>query len=224
MSVMSFSGRRMRHHPRNVGGVLSEPFSPIRQQGLIQMTDGDVSRCSWATTDLYREYHDREWGVPVHDDDRLFEMLVLEGMQAGLSWLTILNKREAFRRAFDGFDCRKVARYDEAKVEELMGDSGIVRNRSKILAAVNNAQRFIEVQEEYGSFDAFIWSYVGGEPVLNRFESEEDVPASTPLSDRISKDLKSRGFRFVGSTIVYSFMQATGMVNDHVRGCHLFRE
>lgn len=224
MSVMRFSGRRMRHHPRNVGGVLSELFSPIRQQGLVQMTDEYVSRCSWATTDLYREYHDREWGVPVHDDDRLFEMLVLEGMQAGLSWLTILNKREAFRRAFDGLDCRKVARYDEAKVEELMGDRGIVRNRSKILAAVNNAQRFIEVQEEYGSFDAFIWSYVGGGPVLNRFESEEDVPASTPLSDRISKDLKSRGFRFVGSTIVYSFMQATGMVNDHVRGCHLFRE
>ena len=186
--------------------------------------DGDgIRRCSWATTELYREYHDREWGVPVHDDSVLFEMLVLEGMQAGLSWLTILNKREAFRRAFDGFDCRKVAIYDEAKVEELMRDPGIVRNRSKILSAVNNARRFIEVQEEFGSFDAFIWSYVGNEPVLNRFRSEADVPATTPLSDRISRDLRGRGFKYVGSTTVYAYMQAIGMVNDHVRGCHLYK-
>ena len=183
-----------------------------------------VGRCSWATTDLYRDYHDREWGVPTHDDDRLFEMLVLEGMQAGLSWITILNKREAFREAFDGFDCRKVAVYDDGKVEELMLNRGIVRNRSKITAAVTNAQCFLRVQEEFGSFDAFIWSYVGGEPILNRFSSEHEVPASTPLSDRISRDLKARGFKYVGSTIVYSFMQAIGMVNDHVRGCHLYRE
>lgn len=183
-----------------------------------------VGRCSWVTTDLYRDYHDREWGIPTHDDDRLFEMLVLEGMQAGLSWITILNKREAFRKAFDGFDCRKVAAYDDAKVEEMMLNRGIVRNRSKITAAVTNAQCFLRVQEEFGSFDAFIWSYVGGEPILNRFSSEHEVPASTPLSDRISRDLKARGFKYVGSTIVYSFMQAIGMVNDHVRGCHLYRE
>lgn len=183
-----------------------------------------VGRCSWATTDLYKDYHDREWGVPTHDDDRLFEMLVLEGMQAGLSWITILNKREAFREAFDGFDCRKVAVYDDGKVEELMLNRGIVRNRSKITAAVTNAQCFLRVQEEFGSFDAFIWSYVGGEPILNHFSSEYEVPASTPLSDRISRDLKARGFKYVGSTIVYSFMQAIGMVNDHVRGCHLYRE
>jgi DNA-3-methyladenine glycosylase I len=179
-------------------------------------------RCSWATTDLYKEYHDREWGKPVHDDGKLFEMLVLEGMQAGLSWLTVLNKRMAFREAFDQFDFQKIALYDEAKIEELMQNAKIIRNRLKIKSAIVNAQQFIKIQEEYGSFDAFIWSYVDNKPVHNHFQSEAEIPAATPLSDRISKDLKKRGFKFVGSTIVYAYMQAIGMVNDHVKGCYLY--
>ncbi|MDO4289150.1 MAG: DNA-3-methyladenine glycosylase I [Eubacterium sp.] len=184
------------------------------------MTPTPIKRCSWATTDLYKAYHDKEWGKPVHDDHRLFEMLILEGMQAGLSWLTILNKREAFREAFDHFDCRKIAGYDETKLEALMNNEKIIRNRLKIKAAVTNAQAFIKIQEEYGSFDAFIWSYVDDKPIVNHFESEDEVPASTPLSDKISRDLKKRGFKFVGSTIVYAYMQAIGMVDDHVEGCH----
>ncbi|MDO4262423.1 MAG: DNA-3-methyladenine glycosylase I [Eubacteriales bacterium] len=188
------------------------------------MENGKIKRCSWATTDLYKEYHDKEWGNPVHDDDRLFEMLILEGMQAGLSWLTVLNKREAFREAFDQFDCRKVALYDEAKIGELMKNEKIIRNRRKIRAAVTNAQQFLRIQEEYGSFDAFLWAYVGGEPIANHFRSEDEIPAKTPLSDRISRDLKKRGFQFVGSTILYAYMQAVGMVNDHVKGCHLYRD
>ena len=158
------------------------------------MKNENVERCSWATTDLYKEYHDKEWGNPVHDDDKLFEMLILEGMQAGLSWLTILKKREAFREAFDQFDCRKIARYAEAKIEELMKNEKIIRNRLKIRSAVTNAQQFIKIQEEYGSFDSFLWSYVGGKPVNNHFQSEDELPAKTPLSDKISKDLKKYGF------------------------------
>ena len=181
-----------------------------------------AERCSWATTDLYKEYHDNEWGRPVHDDNKLFEMLILEGMQAGLSWLTILNKRKAFRTAFDNFDCKKVARYDEAKIEELMKNEGIVRNRLKIKSAITNARQFIKIQEKYGSFDLFIWSYVDNTPILNHFQSESDIPAKTALSDQISKDLKKLGFKFVGSTIIYAYMQAIGMVNDHVMGCHLY--
>lgn len=188
------------------------------------MKGDQKKRCSWATTDLYQEYHDREWGQPTHDDDQLFEMLVLEGMQAGLSWLTILNKREAFREAFDHFDCRKVAQYDEAKIEELLKNEKIIRNRLKIRAAVANAQQFIKIQEEYGSFDTFLWSYVDHQPICNHFETIEEIPASTELSDRISKDLKKRGFKFVGSTIIYAYMQSVGMVNDHVKGCHLYQE
>lgn len=188
------------------------------------MSAPEPKRCRWATTALYKEYHDREWGVPLHDDQRLFELLVLEGMQAGLSWLTILNKRENFRRAFDGFDPEKVARYDEAKEEALLRDPGIVRNRLKIQAAIGNARHFLEVQREFGSFDAYIWGYVGGVPMHHCYAAEKEVPASTPLSDRISRDLKKRGFRFVGSTIVYSYLQAAGLVNDHVRGCWRYEE
>ena len=186
------------------------------------MKKDDRERCSWATTELYKEYHDKEWGRPVHDDRKLFEMLILEGMQAGLSWLTILNKRRAFREAFDEFDYQKVALYDEAKMDALMQNAKIIRNRLKIKSAIINAQQFIKVQEEYGSFDAFIWSYVENRPIHNHFESETDIPATTPLSDKISKDLKKHGFKFVGSTIVYAYMQAIGIVNDHVKSCYLY--
>jgi len=181
-----------------------------------------IKRCSLATTDLYKDYHDHEWGKPVHDVDKLFEMLILEGMQAGLSWLTILNKREAFRIAFDHFDCHKVALYDESKIDELMKNKGIIRNKLKIQSAITNAQQFIKIQEKYGSFDSFIWSYVDNTPILNHFQSESDLPAKTALSDQISKDLKKLGFKFVGSTIIYAYMQAVGIVNDHVMGCHLY--
>lgn len=187
------------------------------------MEDQKIERCSWATTDLYQEYHDKEWGKPVHNDDKLFEMLILEGMQAGLSWLTILNKRESFRAAFDQFDCRKVALYDEAKIDELMRNEKIVRNRLKIKSAITNAQQFIKIQKEYGSFDSFLWAYVENQPINNHIHSEDELPATTPLSDKISKDLKKRGFKFVGSTIIYAYMQAVGMVNDHVKNCFLYQ-
>ena len=177
-------------------------------------------RCAWAGTDpLYVRYHDEEWGKPLHDDRRLFEMLILEGAQAGLSWITILRKRPAYRKAFDNFDPKKVARYDARKKRALLADAGIVRNRLKIDAAVTNARAFLEVQKEFGSFDAYIWQFVGGSPADNRPRDMRDVPARTPQSDAMSKDLKKRGFKFVGSTICYAFMQATGMVNDHVQGC-----
>jgi DNA-3-methyladenine glycosylase I len=165
-------------------------------------------------------YHDEEWGVPVRDDRTWFEFLVLEGAQAGLSWLTILKKRANYRRAFDDFDVRKVARYTPAKVEKLMQDAGIVRNRLKIESTISNAKAFIAVQKEFGSFDAYMWQWVNGVPLVNRPRTMKDVPASTELSDRISKDLKKRGFRFVGSTIIYAHLQATGVVNDHLVGCH----
>lgn len=182
------------------------------------------TRCPWTgDISVYVEYHDNEWGRPVHDDNKLFEMLILEGMQAGLSWLTVLKKRDAFRRAFDGFIPAKVARYGEAKLRELLADEGIIRNRLKISAAVTNAKAFLEVQKKYGSFDKFIWAYVDGKPVKNHWRTIKEVPASTPVSDRISKDLKKMGFKFVGSTIVYAFMQATGMVNDHLTDCFLHR-
>lgn len=186
------------------------------------MKKDDKERCSWATTELYKEYHDNEWGKPVHNDRKLFEMLILEGMQAGLSWLTILNKRMGFREAFDNFDYQKITFYDEAKIEELMQNANIVRNRLKIKSAITNAQQFIKIQEEYGSFNAFIWSYVDNKPIHNHFKSEAEIPAATPLSDKISKDLKKRGFKFVGSTIIYAYMQAIGIVNDHVQSCYLY--
>lgn len=189
------------------------------------MPDRIVRRC-WgdAESPLMREYHDREWGTPLHDDRKLFEFLILEGMQAGLSWRLILDKRGNFRRAFRDFDPRKVARFNARDVQRLLGDAGIIRNRLKILGAINNAQRFLEVQKEFGSFDRYIWAFVDGKPLCSRRRAFIDMPARTPLSDRISKDLKSRGFKFVGSTVVYSHMQATGMVNDHLITCFRYKE
>lgn len=179
-----------------------------------------MRRCHWCGTDpLYVRYHDREWGVPVHDDRTFFEMLTLEGAQAGLSWITILRKREAYRRAFAGFDPRVVARFDARRRRSLLGNPGIVRNRLKIESTVTNAQAFLLVQREFGSFDAYIWRFVGGRPKVNRPRSRGAVPARTPESDAMSKDLKKRGFRFVGSTICYAFMQATGLVDDHAAQC-----
>jgi len=182
-------------------------------------------RCHWARgDDFYIEYHDREWGVPIHDDDRLFEFLVLEGFQAGLSWHCVLRKRENFRKAFDGFKAEKVAKYGERKVASLMQDAGIIRNRSKILATVANAQAFLQVKEEFGSFDDYIWGFVGGKPIVNKWKNGREMPAKTALAEKISDDLKARGFRFVGPTIVYSHMQATGMVNDHLVSCYRWKE
>jgi DNA-3-methyladenine glycosylase I len=182
-------------------------------------------RCAWSGTDpLYVAYHDEEWGVPVHDDRVLFEFLVLEGAQAGLSWLTILRKRDAYRRAFDRFDPRKVARYDKRKVGALLADAGIVRNRAKIESAIKNAKAFLEVQAEFGSFDAYQWRFVDGRPVQNRRRGVGEIPARSAESDALSKDLKNRGFSFVGSTIIYAHMQAVGMVNDHVVDCFRHRE
>jgi DNA-3-methyladenine glycosylase I len=183
------------------------------------------TRCAWANTDpLYIAYHDNEWGVPEHDDRRLFEFLVLEGMQAGLSWLTILKKRDHFRTAFDNFHVKRVARYDEGKIQELLSNPGIIRNRQKIEAAINNAKAFLVVQKEFGSFDAYIWQFVGGQPKQNAWKSLRELPARTPESDALSKDLIKRGFKFVGSTICYAHMQATGMVNDHIVDCFRYRE
>lgn len=177
-------------------------------------------RCFWVSNDpLYIEYHDKEWGKPVYDDGALFEFLLLESFQAGLSWITILKKRENFRKAFDNFDYKKIAKYNQEKFDELILNEGIIRNKLKIKAAITNAQLFIEIQQEFGSFSKFIWNYVDGKPIINKFKKREEVPATTELSDKISKDLKKRGFKFVGSTIVYAFMQATGMVNDHTTDC-----
>ena len=183
------------------------------------MADEQLQRCNWARKPLDIEYHDREWGVPVHDDRILFEFLILEGAQAGLSWSTILAKRDAYRKAFSGFDPRKVARFDAAKVERLLANPGIVRNRLKIMAAIQNAKAFLLVQKEFGTFDAFIWSFVGGSPKVNAWTAPGQVPARTPESDRMSKELLRRRFKFVGSTICYAFMQAVGMVNDHAVYC-----
>ena len=181
-------------------------------------------RCAWAEKDpLYVAYHDREWGRPVHDDGTLFEFLLLEGAQAGLSWLTILRKREGYRRAFDGFDPRRVAEYGAVDVRRLLADAGIVRNRRKIEAAITNARAFLAVQDEFGSFDAYVWRFTGGKPIQNARTAIREVPAKTPESDAMSKDLVARGFRFVGSTICYAHMQATGMVNDHLVDCFRWR-
>ncbi|MFY9951569.1 MAG: DNA-3-methyladenine glycosylase I [Candidatus Sulfotelmatobacter sp.] len=180
-------------------------------------------RCAWAQTELMMRYHDEEWGVPVHDDRTLFEFLILEGAQAGLSWETILNKRENYRAAFDDFDAHRIALYDRRKISQLLKNSGIVRNRLKIASAVHNAQALLRVQEEFGSFDGYIWQFVGGRPRLNSWKTRQRVPASTPQSDAMSKALKKRGFNFVGSTICYAFMQAVGMVNDHVTQCFRYK-
>jgi DNA-3-methyladenine glycosylase I len=185
-----------------------------------------VQRCRWAegVNELYLRYHDTEWGVPVHDDQKQFEFLILEGAQAGLSWSTVLNKREAYRKAFAGFNPAKVARFDKRKVESLLENPGIIRNRLKVSSAVTNAKAFLAVQEEFGSFDDYIWQFVGGRPIQNRRKTMKDIPATSPESDALSKDLKKRGFKFVGSTIVYAHMQAVGMVNDHVVSCFRYRE
>jgi DNA-3-methyladenine glycosylase I len=197
---------------------------------LLPVTGPDLGRrrrqrCAWpGTEDFYVRYHDAEWGVPLHDDRALYEFLVLEGAQAGLSWATILRKREGYRRAFEGFDPARVARYGARQIARLLGDAGIVRNRMKIEAAISNARAFLEVQRVHGSFDAYIWSFVDGRPIQNRWRTLGELPARTELSDRISAELKKLGFKFVGSTIVYSHLQATGMVNDHLVGCFRHRE
>lgn len=183
------------------------------------------NRCGWAQkNELMAKYHDEEWGRPLHNDQKLFEFLIMEGMQAGLSWLTILKKREAFRLAFDNFDVNKVAMYDQRKVDELMSNPAIIRNKLKIEASINNARRFLEVVDEFGSFDRYIWSFVNFQPIVNKFENLSELPAKTELSDLVSDDLKRRGFKFVGSTVIYAHLQATGMVNDHLIHCFCHQE
>ena len=185
----------------------------------------EVNRCTWAGNDpLYISYHDNEWGVPVRDERMLFEFLILETFQAGLSWITILKKRENFRKAFDNFEYEKVAKYDSTKVEALLNDAGIIRNKLKVNAAISNAKAFMEVQKEFGTFEKYIWRFVDGKPIQNQCKTMADVPPNTALSDKLSKDLKKRGFKFVGTTVVYAHMQATGMVNDHATDCFRYKE
>jgi DNA-3-methyladenine glycosylase I len=194
--------------------------------GLMKRSDAEKNqpiRCAWAQGELMMRYHDEEWGVPVHDDRTLFEFLILEGAQAGLSWETILNKRENYRAAFDGFDAQRIALYDRRKIAQLLRNPGIVRNRLKIASAVSNAQALLRVQKEFGSFDRYIWQFVDGRPRVNSWKTRQRVPASTPQSDAMSKALKKRGFNFVGSTICYALMQAVGMVNDHVTQCFRYK-
>jgi len=188
------------------------------------METGERKRCWGDGDELMSAYHDLEWGVPLHDDAKIFEFLILEGMQAGLSWRTVLYKRENFRRAFHGFDATRVARYGERDLKRLLADAGIIRNRLKIKGAINNARRFLEVRKEFGTFDRYVWGFVDGKPVRNRLRSFKDMPARTPLSDQISGDLKARGFQFVGSTVIYAHLQATGLVNDHLVHCYRFAE
>ena len=183
------------------------------------------TRCEWAGSDpLYLDYHDKEWGIPEHNDQKLFEMLILEGAQAGLSWITILRKRENYRKAFDNFDPKKIAAYNKTKIQELLNNEGIVRNKLKVNAAVQNAGGFLEIQKEFSDFDTYIWQFIGGKPRTNSFKQLKDLPAKTPESETMSKDLLKRGFKFVGPTICYAFMQAVGMVNDHVVGCFRYDE
>lgn len=183
-----------------------------------------MKRCEWPKNGLAVKYHDEEWGVPLHDDAKLFEFIILEGAQAGLSWDTILRKRENYRRAFDGFDVQKIARYTEKKIEKLLRDEGIIRNRLKVGSAVTNAKAFLAVQKEFGSFGKYIWDFIGGKPITNKWKETSQIPATSDVSDAISKDMKARGFKFVGSTIVYAHMQATGMVNDHLVSCFRYKE
>jgi len=199
------------------------------RQTKIQHPDSSIkqppSRCTWCGSDpLYVKYHDEEWGVPVHDNRHLFEMLILEGAQAGLSWITVLKKRENYRKAFDNFDANKISKYSEKKIEKLLENPGIIRNRLKVNSTISNAKLFLKVQKEFGSFDKYIWQFVDGKPITSKFKSMKDLPAKTEISDRMSKDLKKRGFKFVGSTICYAFMQATGMVNDHTTNCFRYAE
>lgn len=183
-----------------------------------------LNRCGWATNERAIKYHDEEWGVPQHDDRKLFEFLILEGAQAGLSWDTILRKRENYREAFDNFDAEKIALFDEEKQAELLQNEGIIRNRLKIASAAQNAKAFLEIQNEFGSFDEYIWNFVGGKPIVNKLKTSSEIPPKTDISDAISKDLKNRGFNFVGSTIMYAFMQACGLVNDHLVSCFRYKE
>jgi len=186
---------------------------------------GELYRCEWSRSGpLYIEYHDKEWGVPVHDDRTQFEFLILESAQAGLSWITILKRREGYRKQYIDFDAQKVARFDEAKIQEMLQDTGIIRNRKKIESSINNAQRFLEIQEQYGSFCNYLWDFNDGKQVVNHFTRMEEIPATSLLSDSITKDMKKRGFQFLGSTIIYAHLQATGMVNDHVVDCFRYRE
>jgi DNA-3-methyladenine glycosylase I len=183
------------------------------------------NRCGWCEGDpLYEAYHDKEWGVPIYDDKTLFEFLILETFQAGLSWITVLRKRENFRKAFDDFDYKKIAQYQQTKIDSLLQDAGIIRNKLKVNATITNAQAFMKVQKEFGSFSKYIWDFVDGKPIKNTYQTLNNVPANTPISDMLSKDLKKRGFKFVGTTVVYAHMQATGMVNDHVKDCFRYHE
>jgi DNA-3-methyladenine glycosylase I len=190
----------------------------------MKPSEASVTRCHWAKNALNIPYHDEEWGVPLHDDQKLFELVILEGAQAGLSWDTVLQKRARYREVFDGFDAKKIERYDKKKVRKLLADPGIIRNRLKIDSTISNARSFLKIQEEFGSFDAYIWRFVGGQPKQNARKSHKQIPAETAESHAMSKDLKKRGFRFVGSTICYAFMQATGMVNDHVVSCYRHKD
>ena len=184
-----------------------------------------MKRCTWSTKNqLDQDYHDEEWGVPLHDDQMLFEFLILEGAQAGLSWSTVLAKRENYRKAFDGFDLQKIIRYDQAKIDSLLQDKGIIRNKLKVNSVVTNAKIFLQVQEEFGSFDTYVWSFVDGKTIRNTWKDMSEVPSKTKISDKMSKDMKKRGFKFIGSTICYAFMQATGMVNDHTVDCFRYKE
>lgn len=183
-----------------------------------------MRRCQWAKDQLLAEYHDKEWGVPQHDDTKLFELLILEGAQAGLAWSTILKRRESYRKAFDNFDAAKIAKYTKQDVKRLLADEGIIRNRLKVESTIDNARHFLEVQNEFGSFDRYLWGFVDDKPIQNKFKKLSDIPTSTPLSDKISKDLKKRGFRFVGTTICYAYMQAIGMTNDHTTDCFRYHK
>ncbi len=184
-----------------------------------------MKRCPWCeNNDLYLKYHDEEWGVPVHDDNRHFEFLILEGVQAGLSWLTVLKKRENYRKAYDNFDPLKIAKYDENKIFQLMNNKGLIRNIRKVEASINNAKKFIDIQKEFGSFDTYIWNFVNNKPIVNYWKNESEIPSKTELSDKVSEKLRDRGFKFVGSTIIYSHLQATGIINDHLIDCFRFNQ
>ena len=208
-----------RHRERDGRATDFAPDTTLSLRSAKRTCMKSVQRCPWAQTPANVEYHDTEWGVPLHDDRALFELLILEGAQAGLSWTTILNKRENYRRAFDQFDAQKIARYGAKKVAALLEDAGIVRNRLKIAATIQNAKSFLQVQQEFGSFDRYLWAFVGGKPIVNRRRSMKELPTRTAESDAMSRDLLQRGFKFVGTTICYAFMQATGMVNDHLVTC-----
>jgi DNA-3-methyladenine glycosylase I len=224
-SLTAPKGHHTNYHPYN---GWSHPVPTLKNRNFTQKnmpTTHTPNTCEWPSNDpIMIVYHDKEWGVPVHDDRKHFEFLVLDAFQAGLSWSTILRKRENFRKAFDEFDYNKIANYNESKINSLLRDAGIIRNKLKIHATVGNAKSFIKIQEEFGSFDKYIWGFVNGKPIINNWKSIKEMPASTRISDNMSKDLKKRGFKFVGTTICYAYMQAAGLVNDHVTGCFRHKE